>query len=80
MIVGPFIKRFGPKRGFEIGALFGALSYLAVSQSWRGAGWWRRAVQYGGGMVIRGLGRIVALCHRSSISYQFHEHIRCLSF
>ena len=28
--------------------------------------------------VILGLGRIVALCHRSSNSYQISEHIRCL--
>jgi hypothetical protein len=27
-----------------------------------------------------GLGRIVALCHRSSASYQIHFHSRCLYF
>ena len=30
--------------------------------------------------VQLGLGRIVALHHRTSASYQIHEHIRCLHF
>jgi hypothetical protein len=30
--------------------------------------------------VVAGLGRIVALDHRASTSYQIHEHIRCLYF
>ena len=29
-------------------------------------------------VVSLGLGRIVALCYRSSILYQVYEHIRCL--
>jgi hypothetical protein len=33
-----------------------------------------------GGEVGIGLGRIVALCDRSSTLYQIHEHIRCLCF
>jgi pimeloyl-ACP methyl ester carboxylesterase len=35
---------------------------------------------FGPDEVDKGLGRMVVLYHRSSVSYQNHSHIRCLYF
>jgi hypothetical protein len=39
-----------------------------------------RTEEPNGKHTAAGLGRIVASYHRSSTSYQIHEHIRCLCF